>query len=87
MIKNIGILSPGNMGAAVGRQFKAAGYEIVTTLKGRSEYTKRKAKKEGFRDVKTLDVLVDEVDLILSILDPGKARSVAYQVSQAIKAT
>ena len=87
MIKNIGILSPGNMGAAVGRHFKTAGYEIVTALKGRSEYTKRKAKKEGFRDVKTLDVLVDEVDLILSILDPGKAQSVACQVAQAIKAT
>ena len=51
MIKNIGILSPGNMGAAVGRHFKTAGYEIVTALKGRSEYTERKAKKEGIRDV------------------------------------
>ena len=57
MIKNIGILSPGNMGAAVGRHFKAAGYEIVTTLKGRSEYTKKKPRQKVFAMSKLLRYL------------------------------
>ncbi|NKB22022.1 MAG: DUF1932 domain-containing protein [Alphaproteobacteria bacterium] len=87
MIKNIAILSPGNMGAAVGAQLKEAGYDVITCLAERSDYTKRKAADAGIRDVASLDGLVTEADLILSILDPGKAVLIAEQVAGAMART
>jgi len=87
MINCIGILSPGNMGGAVGGYLKKAGYDVLTCLNDRSDYTKRKAREAGFRDIGSLNFLVDEADLILSILDPGKAEAVGEQVSQAIQET
>ena len=84
MFKKIAILSPGNMGAAVGAQLNEAGHDVMTCLAKRSDYTKRKAMDAGIRDVETLDKLVVEADLILSILDPGKAVLVTEQVAEAM---
>lgn len=84
MIKNIAILSPGNMGAAVGAQLNSAGYNVITWLAERSDYTRRKAKDAGMRDVSSLEELVSEADLVLSILDPGKAVLIAEQVAAAM---
>jgi len=84
MFDKIAILSPGNMGAAVGAQLKESGYDVVSCLAERSDYTKRKAEDAGIRDVGTLDAMVREADLILSILDPGKAVSVAEQAADAM---
>ena len=80
----IAILSPGNMGSAVGGQLNKAGYRVISCLDERSEYTKVKAREAGFLDVETLEKLVSEADLILSILDPGKAVKVAENVAKLI---
>ncbi len=85
MFEKIAILSPGNMGAAVGARLKESGYDVISCLAERSDYTKRKAEEAGIRDVGTLDAVVSESDLILSILDPGKAVLITAQVAEAMR--
>lgn len=87
MFEKIAILSPGNMGAAVGEQLGASGFDVLTCLAERSDYTKRKAEEAGFRDIPSLDALVSEADVLLSILDPGKAVIIAEQVAEAMAKT
>ena len=83
----IAILSPGNMGAAVGAQLKLSGYDVITCLAGRSDFTRRKAEEAGFRDVADRDALVFKADLILSILDLAKVMEIAEQVASSMKST
>ena len=75
------------MGSAVGAHQNKSGYDVMTCLAGRSDYTKRKAEGSGIRDTKTLSELVTQTDVILSILDPGKAVLIAEQVAQAMTET
>ena len=83
----IAILSPGNMGGAVGAQLRKSGYDVISCLAGRSDFTRRKADEAGFRDVVDLNALVSEADLVLSILDPAKAMEIAQQVASAMTST
>lgn len=83
----IAVLSPGDMGSAVGAQLRKSGYDVITCLAGRSDFTRRKADTAGFRDVADMDALVSEAGLILSILDPAKAVDIARQVASAMKST
>ena len=46
-INNIGILSPGDMGSAVGKVLIDNGYKVFTNLEGRSERTKKLSEKPG----------------------------------------
>lgn len=86
-IRTVAILSPGNMGAAIGARMVEAGLDVVTCLAGRSDYTRRKAADAGFRDVDDLETLVREADLVLSVLDPAKAVEVAERVAAAMADT
>ena len=46
-INNIGILSPGDMGSAVGKVLIDNGYKVFTNLDGRSKRTKNLSEKAG----------------------------------------
>ena len=83
----IAILSPGNMGGAVGAQLRKSGYDVISCLAERSDFTRRKADEAGFRNVVDMNALVSEADLVLSILDPAKAMDIADQVASAMKST
>ena len=85
-LKTIAVMSPGNMGSGVGAALGASGYDIITCLTGRTDYTRDKARAANMRDVGSLDALVAEADLILSILDPAKAASLAEEIAVAMKA-
>ncbi|MCH7800055.1 MAG: NAD(P)-dependent oxidoreductase [Chloroflexi bacterium] len=86
-LKTIAILSPGDMGHGVGMALGQHGYDIITCLAGRSQRTRELAQKGNFREVPTLDALVTEADLILSILVPSQAEGVARSVADAMRAT
>ena len=86
-VKTVAILSPGDMGHAVGRALGEHGLEVITCLKGRSERTRELARRGNIRDVSSLDRMVSQADLVLSILVPAKAVSVARQVADALRAT
>ena len=83
-MRTVAVLSPGNMGHAVGRALGRHGMDVVTCLTGRSERTRGLAKDAGIRDVPSLEVLVEESDLILSILVPAEAVGLAKEVAEAL---
>ena len=81
-MKKILILSPGEMGAAVGNALNQNGFEIFGILNGRSEATRLRAISAGFRDVENLKKGLEQADIVFSILPPSKARSIATQVAE-----
>ncbi len=83
----VAILSPGEMGHSVGRSLLAGGFDVMTCLEGRSERTRGLANAAGIRDVPDLDDLVRGADLILAILVPDQAVSLAREVADALRRT
>jgi 3-hydroxyisobutyrate dehydrogenase-like beta-hydroxyacid dehydrogenase len=86
-LSTVGLLSPGDMGHSIGAVLKANGLEVLTCLAGRSERTRALAAESGFADVASLEELVTRVDLLLCVLVPAQATTVAAEVAAAIRAT
>jgi 3-hydroxyisobutyrate dehydrogenase-like beta-hydroxyacid dehydrogenase len=86
-VRAVGILSPGDMGAAIGRMVHDGGRDVLTCLDGRSDLTRLRASEAGFRDVPDLDALVSRVDLLLSVLVPAEALPLAERVAAAMRRT
>jgi 3-hydroxyisobutyrate dehydrogenase-like beta-hydroxyacid dehydrogenase len=86
-IRTIGILSPGDMGEATGQALIAQGFTVLAALNGRSERTKTLAQKAGITNAGSIDQLVRQCDVILSILVPSAALTTAKQVAAAMQAT
>ena len=81
-MKKILILSPGEMGAAVGNVLNQNGFEICGILNGRSEATRLRATSAGFREVETLKKGLEHADIVFSILPPSEAKSLATKVAE-----
>ena len=86
-IKTVGIMSPGDMGAAMGNVLHHNGLEVLTCLAGRSPLSHLRAEEAGFRDVPDIDALVRESDIILSVLVPSEAFGLAEAVAEAMQRT
>ena len=85
--KTVAILSPGDMGHAVGRALTEHGLEVITCLQGRSERTRDLARRANIHDVTSLEELVRQADLVLSILVPAEAVNVAQRIAAALRTT
>jgi 3-hydroxyisobutyrate dehydrogenase-like beta-hydroxyacid dehydrogenase len=83
----VAILMPGDMGHGVGQALIAAGHEAITALDGRSERTRRLARRAGIRDAGALDDAVGAAGLVLSILPPDRALPQARAVAEAMRRT
>ena len=57
-IETVAILSPGDMGHAVGRALREHGLSVISHLEGRSERTRELAGLAGIADVASLEELV-----------------------------
>jgi 3-hydroxyisobutyrate dehydrogenase-like beta-hydroxyacid dehydrogenase len=86
-LKTVGILSPGDMGHSVGQVLGSHGLRVITCLQGRSKRTKSLANRAGIADVSTYQALVNEADLILSILVPAQAMQAARVIAEAVSET
>ena len=86
-LKTVAILSPGDMGHDVGRALRQHGLDVITCLKGRSDRTRSLSQQAGIRDVGSLDRMVSEADLILSILLPAEVEDAAREVAAALQRT
>ncbi len=84
-IQTVAIMSPGDMGHAVGRTLAEHGLKVITSLEGRSARTRKLASEGNFQDVPDLQEMASRADLILSILVPSEATSVARRVADAIR--
>ena len=83
-LRNIAILSPGEMGHSVGRYLRDGDFNVMTCTKGRSERTQKLSQKAGIQETGNLDELVQSTDLILAILVPDQAKNLAKKVAAAI---
>jgi 3-hydroxyisobutyrate dehydrogenase-like beta-hydroxyacid dehydrogenase len=83
-LKSIAILSPGDMGHSVGKVLHDSGFDVLTCLSGRSLRTVELARIGNFRIVETMDELVVQSDLILSILVPDRAREIGCEVASSL---
>jgi len=86
-IETIAILMPGDMGHGVGLVLREHGYEVITSLAGRSERSRQLAEAGKVRDAGNLDSTVAAADMILSILPPASALRLADDVAAAMQRT
>lgn len=83
-LDTIGVMSPGDMGHGVGRALRESGRRVLTNLTGRSERTRGLASDAGFEDAGSLDAIMAEADLVLSIMPPAAAEEFAEEAAQAM---
>src|SRR6201987_1721102 len=81
----VAVIAPGAMGAAVGQRLVDNGVTVLTSLEGRSEETRARAKASGMSAAKDDDIA--RADFILSILPPGDALSLAQRFVPALTAS
>lgn len=82
MTPTIGILGTGDMGSAVGRVLRRAGYRVLTALEDRSNLSCRLARDAGLENVGGLPRLFEAADVFLSILPPAAALEFAAQAAE-----
>src|SRR6202042_2303039 len=76
----IGLLHPGEMGAAVGRCLTGAGFTVLWASEGRGPETAARARAAGLADAGTAAEMAERADLILSICPPHAALDTAWAV-------
>jgi 3-hydroxyisobutyrate dehydrogenase-like beta-hydroxyacid dehydrogenase len=72
----VGLLHPGEMGAAVGAVLRGQGHRVLWASEGRSEETRTRAEAAGLEDVGSV-AQVAEADVVFSICPPHAALDVA----------
>ena len=86
-IETVAILSPGDMGHAVGQLLREHELKVVTCLTGRSQRTKDLAELAGIADVPDMNDMVAQSQIIVSISVSEMVPSICQRVADAIKAT
>ncbi len=86
-IQTVGLLSPGEMGHTIGGLLHGNGVRVLTHLGDRSQRSKDLAAQAGIADTPSLDDLVSESQILLSVLVPARATAVADRVAAAIART
>ena len=84
MVPVIAIIAPGEMGSAVGRRLGEHGGRVLTSLAGRSAASAARAQRAGFVVIDGDQRLVDEADVVLSIVPPGEAVALAERLAPAL---
>jgi 3-hydroxyisobutyrate dehydrogenase-like beta-hydroxyacid dehydrogenase len=74
----IAIVSPGAMGAALGRGYVEGGARVVATVAGRSPRTQELA--HGLELLPSLGATIAAADAVISVVPPGQALAVAEQI-------
>jgi 3-hydroxyisobutyrate dehydrogenase-like beta-hydroxyacid dehydrogenase len=77
----IGLLHPGEMGAAVGQCLARAGHRVLWSPEGRSGATAARAGAAGLTATASLADLIERADIIMSVCPPHAALDVAGQVA------
>ncbi len=80
--RTVAVISSGDMGSAVGRRLREGGLRVVTSLAGRSDRTRALAAEAGIEDAGPLAAAVEQADVLLSIVPPGRALELAHIVGR-----
>lgn len=81
--QRIGIMSIGEMGYHWAKILTSRGVHVLTYAKDRSEVTRKRAENVGVECVPSLSQLVQDAELIVSIVVPSAAKRVAAKVGKA----
>jgi 3-hydroxyisobutyrate dehydrogenase-like beta-hydroxyacid dehydrogenase len=81
----VGLLHPGEMGAALGSALRGRGHDVLWASSGRSEGTSGRAQAAGLTDVGSVEALAERSDVILSVCPPHAAREVAGSTAGAAR--
>lgn len=84
-IHTVAILSPGDMGHAIGAVLHRNGLRVITSLRDRSARTQALAKAAGISDVPDDESLVREADLLLSIMPPASAYAFGERIASTLR--
>ncbi|HET6550317.1 MAG TPA: NAD(P)-binding domain-containing protein, partial [Solirubrobacter sp.] len=77
----IGVLHPGEMGAAIAAALAATGADVLWASDGRSEATAARAGRAGLRDAGDAAAVARAADVLLSVCPPHAAAAVARSVA------
>ncbi|KAI6779601.1 uncharacterized protein J7T54_008219 [Emericellopsis cladophorae] len=80
----VGILSLGSMGAGLARLLIAHGFPVATNVQGRSQDTIERARDTGAELLASDIGLVEQCQVILSVLPPKDAEATAQRVIDAL---
>jgi 3-hydroxyisobutyrate dehydrogenase-like beta-hydroxyacid dehydrogenase len=78
--KVIGLLHPGEMGAAVGGCLAGRGHQVLWVSQGRGSDTAARAAAAGLADAGTVAALAARAEVIISVCPPHAALDVAWAV-------
>jgi 3-hydroxyisobutyrate dehydrogenase-like beta-hydroxyacid dehydrogenase len=81
--KRIGIMSIGEMGFHWAKLLKSHGVDILTYNKDRGETSRKRAENAGVKSLASMAELVNDAELIVSIVIPSAAKRVAENVGAA----
>lgn len=84
-IRTVAIMTPGDMGHAVGALLRRNGLRVITCLDGRSARTRELAAEAGIEDVGDDGTLVRRADALLSIVVPAEALALARRIAGAVR--
>lgn len=84
----IAILFPGQMGASFAQSIRAVNPSIrlITAVAGRSQRTQDLARTSGFEDVGSYRAVLEQADVVLSVVVPDKAKELALDVAKEAQA-
>src|SRR5574341_2131536 len=85
--QKIGLLSIGEMGFHWARLLKSHGVEVLTYDKDRGEVSRKRGENAGVKSLPSMSRLVDDAELIVSIVVPSAAKRVAAKVGKAVAKT
>jgi 3-hydroxyisobutyrate dehydrogenase-like beta-hydroxyacid dehydrogenase len=77
----VGVLHPGEMGAAMGQCLRGGGARVLWASEGRGSASGKRAGSAGFKNVGTVAALVHDSAVILSVCPPHAAADVARAVA------
>ena len=80
----VAVIAAGGMGSAVGARLTESGVRVLTSLEGRSAASAARAKAAGM--IAASDPEIATADIVLSIVPPGEALSLAQRLAPALSA-
>jgi len=80
--RNIALLHPGAMGAAIGACLVSRGHRVLWCSAGRSAATAQRAQAAGLEDVATLDAALRGAEIAVSVCPPDRALELARSVAE-----
>ena len=86
-IESVAILSPGDMGHAIGQLLKENELRVLTCLAGRSGRTRELSEQAGITDVPNLNELVEQSDVLMSVTVSEAVPGLCREIADAVKAT